>query len=116
MVLGGFSWARGNQLEYSFIRSQRKYALAGIVAGALLTVICYATQRDYQVKIEMYPANVCYNLVLAAERAGETAGYAETSRDFTFMHRRQYTPNYAERTAAEAPHYNSSPLPDPVSC
>ena len=32
----------------------------------------------------MYPANVCYNLVLAAERAGETAGYAETSRDFTF--------------------------------
>ena len=58
--------------------------LAGIVAGALLTVICYATQRDYQVKIEMYPANVCYNLVLAAERAGETAGYAETSRDFTF--------------------------------
>ena len=74
----------GNQLEYSFIRSQRKYALAGIVAGALLTVICYATQRDYQVKIEMYPANVCYNLVLAAERAGETAGYAETSRDFTF--------------------------------
>lgn len=84
LVLGGFSWARGNQLEYSFIRSQRKYALAGIVAGALLTVICYATQRDYQVKIEMYPANVCYNLVLAAERAGETAGYAETSRDFTF--------------------------------
>ena len=81
LVLGGFSWARGNQLEYSFIRSQRKYALAGIVAGALLTVICYATQRDYQVKIEMYPANVCYNLVLAAERAGETAGYAETSRD-----------------------------------
>ena len=84
LVLGGFSWARGNQLEYSFIRSQRKYALAGIVAGALLTVICYATQRDYQVKIEMYPANVCYNLVLAAVRAGETAGYAETSRDFTF--------------------------------
>ena len=84
LVLGGFSWVRGNQLEYSFIRSQRKYALAGIVAGALLTVICYATQRDYQVKIEMYPANVCYNLVLAAERAGETAGYAETSRDFTF--------------------------------
>ena len=40
LVLGGFSWARGNQLEYSFIRSQRKYALAGIVAGVLLTVIC----------------------------------------------------------------------------
>ena len=59
LVLGGFSWARGNQLEYSFIRSQRKYALAGIVAGALLTVICYATQRDYQVKsleVSAYPA------------------------------------------------------------
>ena len=38
-----------------------------------MTVICYATQRDYQVKIEMYPANVCYNLVLAAERAGENS-------------------------------------------
>jgi len=32
----------------------------------------------------MYPANVCYNLVLAVERAGETARYAETSKDFTF--------------------------------
>ena len=31
----------------------------------------------------MYPANVCYNLVLL-QNAGETAGYAETSRDFTF--------------------------------
>ena len=30
LVLGGFSWVRGNQLEYSFIRSQRKYALAGM--------------------------------------------------------------------------------------
>ena len=84
LALGGFSWARSNSLEYSFIRRQRKYALTGVAAGMLLTVICYATQRDYQVKIEMYPVNVCYNLVLAAERAGETAGYAETSKDFTF--------------------------------
>ena len=32
----------------------------------------------------MYPVNVCYNLTLAIERAGETAGYQESSKDFTF--------------------------------
>ena len=96
LALGGFSWARSNSLEYSFIRRQRKYALTGVAAGMLLTVICYATQRDYQVKIEMYPVNVCYNLVLAAERAGETAGYAETSKDFTFNARAAHDKNNPE--------------------
>lgn len=96
LVLGGISWARSRQLEISFIRRQRKYAFIGIGAGVLLTLICYATQRDYQIKIEMYPANVCYNLVLAVERAGETAGYAETSKDFTFQARSAHDKNQPE--------------------
>lgn len=84
LVLGGISWAGNKKLEHSFIRRQRKYAFIGIGGGLLLTIICYATLRDYQIKIEMYPVNVCYNLVLAVERAKETAGYEETSKGFTF--------------------------------
>lgn len=84
LVLGGLSWARKKKLDIAFIRRQRKYALAGIGAGVLLTLISYGTNREYAVKIDMYPANVCYNLVLAGERATETARYAETSKDFTF--------------------------------
>lgn len=84
LVLGAVSWSGKKKLEISFIRRQRKYAFIGMGAGVLLTVISYATNRDYEIKIDMYPANVCYNLVLAVERAGETARYAETSKDFTF--------------------------------
>lgn len=84
LVVAGLSWARGNGLGHSFVRRQRRYAFAGIGAGVLLAVVCRAMQPDYRVELEMYPVNVCYNLALAVERAGETAGYAETSKHFTF--------------------------------
>ncbi len=52
--------------------------------GVILTALCYADHEDYALKLDMYPVNVCYNLTLAIERAGETAGYQESSKDFTF--------------------------------
>lgn len=84
LTLGAVSWAGHKKLEISFIRSQRKYAFIGLGVGILLTAVSYLTYRDYEIKLEMYPANVCYNLVLAVERAGETARYAQASKDFTF--------------------------------
>ena len=96
LAFGGISWAQNRKLEYSFIRHQRKYAFIGIGTGVLLTILCYVTQRDYRIKIEMYPANVCYNLLLAVERTGETAGYAETSKDFTFDARPTHDKNQPE--------------------
>lgn len=84
LTLGAVSWVGHKKLEICFIRSQRKYAFIGLGVGILLTVVSYLTNRDYEVKLEMYPANVCYNLVLAIERAGETARYTQTSKGFTF--------------------------------
>ena len=84
LVLGSISWARKKILETGFVLRQRRYALAGVGLGMLLVVANYVTNREYAVKTDLYPVNVCYNLVLAAERAAETAGYAETSKGFTF--------------------------------
>ena len=84
LALGIVSWLGKKKLESSFIYRQRRIAFTGVGVGILLTFISYITNRDYEIKIDMYPANVCYNLVLAIERAGETARYAETSRGFTF--------------------------------
>lgn len=84
LALGVISWAQHRKLADTFMRRQRNYALAGIGTGVLLTVLSYATNRDYAVRIDMYPVNVCYNLGLAVERAVETARYAETSKDFVF--------------------------------
>lgn len=84
LALGIASMAGHRQLEVSFLRRQRKYALVGIAAGVVLTVTGYLTHRDYDLKIDMYPVNVCYNLVLAVERAGETAQYETLSKGFTF--------------------------------
>lgn len=96
LVFGGISWARRRKLETAFIRRQRYYAFAGIGVGGLLTVVSYATNRDYAVQIDMYPANVCYNLVLAVERAAETARYAETSKNFTFHAKPSHAVNEPE--------------------
>lgn len=84
LTLGAVSWAGRKKLETSFLRSQRKYAFIGIGAGVFLTAASYLMNREYEIKLEMYPANVCYNLFLAIERAGETARYAHASKDFTF--------------------------------
>lgn len=84
LTLGAVSWAGRKKLGTSFLRCQRKYAFIGIGAGVLLTAASYFTNREYEIKLEMYPANVCYNLFLAIERAGETARYTQTSKDFTF--------------------------------
>lgn len=84
LAWGVASIAGSRRLHPAFLRRQRRYALAGIGAGTLLLGAAYLTGRDYAVKTDLYPVNVCYNLALAVERAGETARYAEGSKGFAF--------------------------------
>lgn len=84
LVLGIVSMTGRKRLDALFLRRQRRYALGGMGAGVLFVAAAYSTHREYDVKIDMYPVNVCYNLVLAVERAGETARYGRLSRGFTF--------------------------------
>lgn len=84
LALGIVSITGNKKLDQYFIYRQRRYARMTMGVGVILTALCYADHEDYALKLDMYPVNVCYNLTLAIERAGETAGYQESSKDFIF--------------------------------
>lgn len=84
LVLATRSIIRGETLPEAFLRRQRKAASAMLVAGLAALAAAYAADEDYRIENDMYPVNVCYNLVLAVERADATAHYAEISAGFTF--------------------------------
>ncbi|MDE5987362.1 MAG: lipid A phosphoethanolamine transferase [Prevotella sp.] len=84
LVLATRSIIIGETLPETFLRRQRKAASAMLAAGLAALAAAYAADEDYKIENDMYPVNVCYNLVLAVERADATAHYAETSAGFTF--------------------------------
>lgn len=87
LVLATRSIIRGETLPEAFLRRQRKAASTMLVAGLAALAAAYAADEDYRIENDMYPVNVCYNLVLAVERADATAHYAETSAGFSFKAR-----------------------------
>lgn len=82
--LGVASIRSKNLLGIRFIRRQRICGSAITFAGLLSLFSCYASDADYRAQLDLYPANVVYNIWLAAERTSKTAHYAETSHDFCF--------------------------------
>lgn len=96
LVLGTCSLRRKETLDKVFLHRQRRLAAASMAVGAAVLVAAYATDEDYRIENDMYPVNVCYNLVLAVERSEATAHYAETSTGFTFNARPTHSTDSAE--------------------
>lgn len=71
-------------LSGTFIKAQRKYSVIGIVVGVISLNICIFTDKYFKTENDIYPVNVCYNLVLAIERSNATAKYEQTSAGFSF--------------------------------
>lgn len=71
-------------LSGTFIKAQRKYSVIGIVVGVISLNVCIFTDKYFKTENDIYPVNVCYNLVLAIERSNATAKYEQTSAGFSF--------------------------------
>lgn len=71
-------------LSGTFIKAQRKYSVIGIVVGVISLNVCIFTDKYFKTENDIYPINVCYNLVLAIERSNATAKYEQTSAGFSF--------------------------------
>lgn len=71
-------------LSAAFIKAQRKYSVIGIVVGVISLNVCIFTDKYFKTENDIYPVNVCYNLVLAIERSNATAKYEQTSAGFSF--------------------------------
>ena len=84
LIMAVVSIRRKQRLEHGFLLKQRRYAAITAAAGLLSLGVTYATDREYRAELDLYPANVFYNLGLAVERTADTNAYAETSAHFTF--------------------------------
>ena len=68
----------------TFVKRQRLNGVCATVAGVLCLGASYFGSKDYAAELDLYPANVIYNIYLAVERTSQTEHYAETSKDFSF--------------------------------
>jgi len=84
IVLSIVSWRSRQKLSDAFRRRNRRWGLIVLVVGVLVTVAAKWLHRDFKLRNDMLPVNVCYNMLLAADRMDRTAHYRESSSAFTY--------------------------------
>ena len=84
LILGTISIVRKRKLTAEFIRRERKRASIVFGISLLSLVGAYVQDPGYELKSDLYPLNVCYNVGLAFQRTALTQNYHRTSKDFTF--------------------------------
>lgn len=70
--------------DNKFLIHQRKTGAIITILGILTLGGSYGIDKDYRAELQLYPANVIYNMILAGERTYQTEHYADTSRGFSF--------------------------------
>ena len=84
LILAAISIIRKRQLSPVFIRRERKRAFVAFIVGLISLGAAYGLDKRYELKSDLYPANVCYNVMLAFQRNTQTRTYHQTSMNFTF--------------------------------
>lgn len=84
LVLGILSIMGKQVLAPRFLHNQRVIGCGVLAAGLLSLGGSYISDSEYRAEIDLYPANVVYNIILAGERTYMTEHYAETSKGFSF--------------------------------
>ena len=84
LILGMISIVRKRMLSVRFIHRERRRAWVVLGAGLVSLGAAFLLDKKYEMTSDLYPVNVCYNVVLAVERNARTLDYEETSKDFTF--------------------------------
>ena len=84
LILGVMSIRIADRLTPEFRRRNRLRAGALFLVGVATIIGARIQDPAYRVKLDIWPANIAYNLQLAVERWDQSEHYAETSRDFRF--------------------------------
>lgn len=84
LIFATISIVRKRKLSVVFLSQERSRALWVLLVGILSLCVAYVAEGNYELKTDLYPANVCYNMALAFQRNAKTCNYYQTSRDFTY--------------------------------
>lgn len=71
-------------LTYRFLQLNRRCFSLITASGAIFLVVCYCRSNDYDMRRDLYPVNIGYNIYLALNRCYQTSHYPETSADFDY--------------------------------
>lgn len=82
--LGVVSIINKSKVSERFIKRQRIIGLSLLGVSGICIGANYITNSNFEIKDDIYPINVCYNVGLAVERNIKTNHYHETSKNFTF--------------------------------
>ena len=96
LVLGVVSIRSSGRLDDRF---RKKAALAAgvlFLSGASCLYLYGRSDKEFRVCLDVYPANVCYNIRLAAGRWKASENYRDTSAGFTFRARSAHEPEQRE--------------------
>lgn len=83
-------------LSDGFVHRGRKRAWITLSVGCMPLLLAYTSDKHYELKSDLYPANVCYNIYLAFQRTKWTNNYSFTSKDFTYQAHSSHLKNKKE--------------------
>lgn len=84
LIFATVSIIKKRKLSAVFLSRQRPRALLALLMGILALGITYPVEKNYKMTTDLYPVNVCYNVLLAFQRDAKTHNYYRTSHDFTY--------------------------------
>ena len=84
LILATVSIIRKRKLSEAFIRRGRRRAWYVLAVGILSLGAAYLYDSRYELKSELYPANVCYNIALAFQRTAQTQNLSQHFEGFYF--------------------------------
>lgn len=98
IILGAYCIYTGKSLSERFLRHNRKIWGSMTILGIICLVGCYIENNGYDVRKDLYPVNVGYNLYLTSIRWEETKRYPETSAEYRYdavsVHDKEIEENY----------------------
>lgn len=84
LILGIVGIHRKWKLPLKFLLLQRKLSLYALACLLPLTGVYRIASPSFRFSNDVFPINVCYNLVLAINRSHDMANYPEKSKSFQF--------------------------------
>lgn len=84
LAMGVYCRCKKECLDAVFLRLNRKAFTAVTIIGVILLAACYGFCKGYDIRTELYPVNIGYNLYLTDRRCEQTMHYHETSAGFEY--------------------------------
>lgn len=84
LALGVYLWHKKIEFRPSVLRRGRRGSMVMCGLGLAGLAVCFAADKAYSMRTDLYPVNVGYNIGLAVNHSVKLSNYDATSRNFRF--------------------------------